>query len=175
MFWKAQPSRVVLAHLQKRGAGKTYYWKARGNRPVPIGFQVPPSIKSLSSLRDPVSRKLEALFEEIRANEFPNRPSRIGSVFVCPDDNLAFGWCDPRKGTVYEVQVTGKVFETNLELYTEASERARFREWVGVPEIIREYWGGKYPQVPEVLVGGKVVVIRAVDPSEVGDPWEDLI
>jgi len=161
---KAQPSRVVLAHLQKRGAGKTYYWAPSSPGPVSPGFRVPPSYKSMSDPKiqqDRTLAQVERVFEEVRQRDFPGRPSRIGAVFVCP---ALEGFCRTGK-RVYEVEVQGKTFQTDAEMFTEA----RINAWRGDPDEYtaswaKSYWEGgtSWQGFNEVLAHGTVTVLREV-------------
>lgn len=102
--------------------------------------------------------ELENIFERVRREEFPDRPPREGSVFLCPEPD---GFCSGRMSRphVYEVEVRRprKLFQTNAELFTKAGGD-HSPEYI--EDIARDYWEGqRAPFFPEVLVqGGKVVV-----------------
>jgi len=165
MLKEPSPSRIVSAYLKK--ANGKYYWSPRDQGLVKPGFRVPPARLPLHPTR-PEHKRVEAIFEKVRREQFPNRPSRIGAKFVCPSLK---GWCKPKVvGTgsgsgIYEVSVSGKVFETDSEYYTEAAFAAGSRaDDETLSSWAESYWEGRSgaPFFPEVVVQGTVTVIRSV-------------
>lgn len=160
MSFKISPQKIASLYLKK--AQKIYYWTASSSKPVPPGTRVPAARISMNPENE-AHRRIEEIFERVRREEFPNRPSRIGAKFVCPSLK---GFCraDGYK-KVYQVKVSGKAFQTNAEYYTEAFYSARggasderLASWA------RSYWkGGRAPFFPEVIVQGTVTIIGPIN------------
>lgn len=142
-------------HRRVKEASKEYYWHARESGKVSPGFLVPPA----RTWQSPRHRELESIFEQVRKEKYPNRPSRIGARFVCPALEGFCSW-----SPVYKVLVEGKTFIADAEMYTMAIELLE----KGAPkERIRsladQYW--KYDHKghsQEVVVQGKVTVLYQV-------------
>lgn len=138
-----------------------YYWTASGDASqIKPGFKVPPA--------PPRQTPVEKIFERVRREEYPDRPSRLGAIYVCPSLK---GFCQPGQEDwetgqpeyIFEVRVQGKTFTTDGEAFTEA-------RMSGNAEIVESwantYWSstGMPPFFPEVLVDGTVTVIRRIQP-----------
>jgi hypothetical protein len=114
----------------------------------------------------------EEVLERIRKEEFSGRPSRLTSIFVCPELR---GFCeaDARKnrGGIYEVSVQGKTFRTDGTIFADVA-MAVMNEMDGfdfdppgtVEKYARYYWQGTSggEELAEVLVDGTVTVLRRV-------------
>jgi len=147
-------------------AAKKYYWAARDPRPVEPGFVVPPA-RTAEMERH---KELELIFERVRKQVAPGKPSRIGAIYVCPSLE---GFCRrdhnwSAEGGVYEVAVQGKTFLTNASYYTEAIFNwERQQDVASAERWAKQYWEwkGKVPKLffAEVIVQGKVTVLRRVD------------
>jgi len=145
-----------------------YYWAARLPTPVEPGFRVPGWDPSRGG---PDVMRVEAIFEEVRKQEAPSRPSRLGAKYVCRKQE---GFCSTSnwraEGGVYQVDVKGKKFIANPEAYTEARIAARDGDWERVREWASQYWreGMSYPFSEEIVVDGTVTVLRRVDMPKSG-------
>jgi len=151
----------------------TFYWIARLADEVQPGFVVPAS--------GPIehARDIENLYEEVRRELNPTAPSRFNCVYVCPSLNgfckkpsgLSFG----HQGGVYRVRVSGNVFVTDAELWTEGITRGQRGDMSSARGYAEGYWEGmslqeaKNPnpdytayQYHEALVDGTVTVIERV-------------
>ena len=149
-----------------------YYWSARQKEHVEPGFRIPGWDPSRGG---PEVVRLEAIWEEVRQSEFPDRPSRLGAVFVCPSLRCMF--CDPKSwrndpsygGGVYEVSVSGNRFVANSECFTEARQDASRGEWKRVREWGHQYWrggAGGMESLKEVIVQGTVTVKRKLQSGD---------
>lgn len=154
---------------------RRFVWVAGPSSPggasVGPGFRVPPW-DIASAVRSAARRRAEDVLESVRSAEFPDRPSRDGCRFVFPDIFAARAWARGRS-PVFQVEVTGTVFYTDLELYTELVEAS---VGLATPDrarseaLTRDYWrgvsheprGGRGSTV-ECLVDGTVTVVREVD------------
>lgn len=141
-----------------------FYWKARGDASqIKPGFKVPAA--------KPRITPVEAIFEQVRKEQFPSLPSRLNCKFVCPELK---GWCSLGRNDwdtgepeyVFEVQVTGKTLTTNADLFSKAREdHARFPHHTA--EIAEDYWNPRGSILfPETLVDGTVTVVRRIQPPE---------
>lgn len=138
---------------------KNLFWAAK-ERPVPPGFVIPPFFRSLGEVPAGPNVLVEKIFERIRQQEFPHRPSRIGAIFLC---DSPVGFCKQKPGKfIHRVEAQGKAFKTNAECYTEAFWTAyRHPEQISTIESwAREYWGGKShaPFFPEIVLQGTAQV-----------------
>ena len=141
-----------------------YYWRARGDASeIKPGWRVP--------IAKPRQTPVEALFESVRRKEFPQRPSRLNCVFVCPDLKgfCRLGnhdWDTGEPEYIFEVKVTGKTFTANAETFTSARDEIS-RDPAYTERIVRSYWEGVgKPYLPEILVDGTVTVVKRVQPPE---------
>lgn len=166
LAYQQEHLRGALLPLLGVTAAKKYYWAARDAQPVEPGFVVPPARTAEMGRH----KDLEQIFERVRKQVAPGKPSRIGAIYVCPSPEgfcrLKGNWNAP--GGIYEVAVQGKTFLTNASYYTEAiykweSDRSEetAERWA------KQYWEwtGKVPKhdFAEVIVQGKVTVLRRVD------------
>ena len=132
---------------------KIYYWQTMGPWSHPedaIGQHVP---KATPRQRD----RIEEIFEEVRKEKFPDRPSRLNCVYLC--ENLE-GWegksfCSyPARndGETYEVELRGdyNLFKTNAEYWTEAVMRG---DEESARSYAEAYWEGdvEYVTFLEIL------------------------
>ena len=101
----------------------SYFWSARlipGAEPQP-GFIIP---KSTITSQNEHAWDLEQIFEKARLKKNPAAPSRLSCVYLCPTKDAGFcklGRNEYRKGGVYQVSVTGKVFIANASYFSEAA------------------------------------------------------
>lgn len=127
-----------------------YYWVAREGSDVAPGFSVPAARAATGRYAD-----VEQIFEQIRQEKYSNRPSRMGAKFVTTDPTK---W-DFISKNVYEVEISGNIFNTDGEIWTEAVSHPESAEsWA------EDYWNSeqRYIRLPETLVQGEVKVIKKV-------------
>jgi hypothetical protein len=131
--------------------------------PLNVGDKILPS-KPRMDKKGKVS-EVEEIFEKVRRERFPDRPSRFGAMYV-DTDPLNLGYY----GIIYAVEVKGKYFATDQEIFTEACEdfgrgyKSRVYEWA------EAYWSGRQgASIPEVIVNGEVTVLGLADFIDVGD------
>jgi len=135
---------------------KIYYWQTRGpwKSESQIEFGVTHVPKATPRQRD----RTEEIFEEVRKEKFPDRPSRLNCVYLC--ENLK-GWegksfCSyPARNNseTYEVELRGdyNLFKTNAEYWTEAVMRG---DEESARSYAEAYWegAGEYVTSLEILV-----------------------
>ena len=143
----------------------TYFWyTTRDASRIKPGWRVPPP-----NLRDLPYAKLitENVFEEVRKQHYPSRPSRLVNIFVCPAYPSEFCEKDDPTKTIFEVDVRGKTFGANADYYTHGIYAATDLKYkLGDPEELTEkikeaahnYWG-KRGAVNEVIVDGTVTIV----------------
>lgn len=98
---------------------------------------------------------LEDLFEEVRRNEFPQRPSRLNCVYVADKPEKAL-----QKDYLYQVIADGNLFLTDQNLFTFAGSYAKNKN--ELIDYARSYWSEikrSYDR-PEILVEGEVKIIK---------------
>ena len=140
----------------KENIEKVYYWQTQGpwKSENQIEFGVTHVPKAIARQRD----RVEEIFEEVRKEKFPDRPSRLNCVYLC--ENLK-GWegksfCSyPARDNseTYEVELRGdyNLFKTNSEYWTEAVMRENEESARSYAEA---YWEGlgEYVTSLEILV-----------------------
>jgi hypothetical protein len=166
LAYKHEHLRADILPLLGVTAAKRFYWSAREATPVEPGFVVPHA-RTADAVRH---KDVERIFEQVRKQVAPGKPSRIGAIYVCPSMKgfcrLKNNWIAP--GGIYEVKAQGKTFLTNASLYTEAIlgwERRHDERDVEIWAKSYWEWTGKVPDhdFAEVIVQGNVVVVRRVD------------
>jgi hypothetical protein len=147
-----------------------FFWSARQPELVHPGFKVPIS----GPIQD--AMEIEKIYEEVRQEINPTAPSRFNCVYVCPTLN---GFCkkqasSSRTGGVFRVRVSGKVFFTDAEYWTEGVIRSqRYKNMDEARSWANSYWEGMSQQDAtmvdpdmamysyyEVLVDGTVEVLE---------------
>ena len=118
---------------------------------------------------------LEEVMEDVRQEEFPERPSRLGAIFLCPALSICVReWTEDRP-YVFEVEAEGNWFMTSGRTYNNIINRAR-KLWTKSPDVpdfisdrklmkeIRRYWQGsafvKAGDLNEVVLQGEAVVVQ---------------
>jgi hypothetical protein len=100
---------------------------------------------------------MEKVWEDVRREHYPDRPSRVGNTFICPDYKSAVKWVGHSHWRIFEVKYSGKAFRGDARWW---NMRGRdYEEWA------HEYWkgqprGGEYP---ELIVKGPVEIVREMD------------
>ena len=145
-----------------------FFWSARRPELIKTGFIIPPS-GPITDLME-----IENIYEEVRKEINPTAPSRLNCIYVCATLN---GFCEKqaassRTGGVFRVKVSGNVFATDAEYWTEGVLKSR--RYKSVDEArswARSYWEGITPQDAvkpsmaeysyyEILVDGTVEVLE---------------
>ena len=102
-----------------------YFWQTNGpwKSESQIEFGVTHVPKAKPRMRDGV----EEIFEEVRKEKFPDRPSRFNCVYLCEnlDGFSGRSFCrsgNPTGGVTYIVELRGdyNIFKTNAEIWSEA-------------------------------------------------------
>tara|TARA_Y100000310_G_C20576670_1_gene760770 strand:- start:191 stop:694 length:504 start_codon:yes stop_codon:yes gene_type:complete len=141
----------------KEEASKIYYWQTQGpwlHPEDPIGQHVP---KARPRQED--GGRIEDIFEAVRKEKFPDRPSRLDCVYLC--ENVK-GW-EGRSycrypasdgGETYEVELRGdyNLFKANAEFWVAALERVDNES--ETRSFAESYWKGAGKSVTflEILV-----------------------
>jgi hypothetical protein len=156
------------------------FWRSRASRgDVKPGFIVPPHFSTWKELEDEAKKDkfaktkclAERLYEKVRRDEFPKRPSRKGAVFVCP---TRAGFCTPRGKydfkyhRYFEVLVTGTIFYADGVMFSRGyNELQKFPNSTWATKDAQGYWRGEHSfemeQIPELVVHGEVVVIGSAE------------
>jgi len=167
---------------------EVYYWRSSQKTPVNPGFVVPVWTGI------PGQEWHEEYVEKIRREDFPNKPPRIGSVFVCPDFVSCVKWADWKYGRnqpIYKVSISGKTHLTDANSYNQVGwaiadakhyrsrgdeNTAAVKDEVAL-QAARDYWTGwedfKGLQSvdsmgdPEIIVRGTVTVLEPVSEEEI--------
>ena len=144
--------KTYINEIEKKDFDKVYYWQTSG----PYRGQVEFGVTHVPKAIPRQSGNVEEIFEAVRKEFYPERPSRYDCVFLCENLEGFSGrsFCRfPAKddGETYEVKLQGdfKVFRANAEYFTEAVFRKDMAE-----EYAHEYWKGKESNITflEVLV-----------------------
>ena len=138
-----------------------YYWQTKGSwtseDAVDLGQTHVPQAKP----REQADGLIEEIFEEVRKESFPDRPSRLNCVYLC--DNLEgfsggsfCSYSEHGDGETYEVELHGdyKIFKTNSEYWTEAvMGYFNYKNEDDVKRWAKTYWeGDDNPTFGEILV-----------------------
>ncbi len=157
---------------------KTYYWQTRG--PWKSESQIEFGVTHVPKARPRPQTRIEQIFEEVRKNQFPSRPSRLNCVYLC--ENLK-GWegksfCSypPHSdGETYEVKLRGNynLFKTNSEYWTEAEVAyTRNKREDDVERWAKSYWDDDdgMPTFTEILVSppeSAIIIRKYGKPEEI--------
>ena len=145
----------------KEGPQQTYYWQTTGawsgaDRIRPGNTHVPKT-----NPRSQGDGKVEKIFEEVRREQFPDRPSRLSCVYLCKnlDGHSGGSFCRypaPGNGETYEVRLKGEynLFEADADYWTEAVMSFERGDEQRVRTLAEEYWEGDdtYMGSGEILV-----------------------
>ena len=108
----------------------------------------------------------ESILEETRATEFPDKPSRLGGIFLCPtlDDIKRFQEkIRPDNHYIYTCEIEGGTSATcDLWLVSRANVLLPIADQFDVlKERAIDYWNGNQTQSPimEIVTNGKVTII----------------
>ena len=145
----------------KENENTIYYWQTRGlwkENAIDFGRTHVPKAR-------PRQTPVEDIFEKVRKEKYPDRPSRLDCVFLCDNlEGFAGGsFCSNKKEDIfgepietYEVELRGnyKILKTNSEFWTEAVIGYRRNEREDDAEgWAQSYWEGvDSPTLGEILV-----------------------
>jgi hypothetical protein len=105
----------------------------------------------------------EYVLENIRKEQFPEKPSRLDAIFVCPTEQDARDYMqNTQKNTevIYEVKVIDKSAALHYGDYGQVSPMENYLESIEPCAI--QYWKGNNINLPEVLIGSNIQVVRRV-------------
>jgi len=109
------------------------------------------------------SNPLETIFERVRQQSYPDRPSRLDCIFLSTTNLLNHsGWA--RRGKyLYEVEPSGQIFLADAYVYGEAEHRYSQGNLDAVETLVDRYWrgiGSDLPRIrdPEILAVSPVYV-----------------
>ncbi len=140
----------------KEEASKIYYWQTRG--PWKSESQIEFGATHVPKATPRQQDRIEKIFEEVRKEKFPDRPSRLNCVYLCENlegyEGKSFCSYPARNdGETYEVELRGdyNLFKTNSEYWTEAVMRG---DEESVRRYAAAYWKGgtEYITFLEILV-----------------------
>ena len=143
----------------KEENSKIYYWQTRG--PWKSESQIEFGVTHVPKATPRQQDRIEEIFEEVRKEKFPDRPSRLNCVYLCENlegyEGKSFCSYPARDdGETYEVELRGNynLFKTNSEYWTEAVMRGEREGEEGIRSWAEAYWGGadKYVTFLEILV-----------------------
>ena len=157
-------------YLREGPESKRYFWQTRG--PWKAESQIDFGVTHVprANPRGKLAGRAEEIFEEVRREQFPDRPSRLDCVFLCENlegmEGRSFCSYPARNdGETYEVELRGNynIFKTDSEYWTEAVWRGEDEE--NVRRWAEEYWKGPDeggPIFAEILVSPPeaAVIIR---------------
>ncbi len=110
-------------------------------------------------------RAREIIYERVRDEEYPDRPSRYESIFLCPNEDSArnFGRRNRASEVCYRVSIMdddASYFIANWNMMP-----SKIADYAEVERCAREYWrGGHIPDnVQEIVVESDVRIIERVD------------
>jgi hypothetical protein len=108
----------------------------------------------------------ETIFERIRLEEYPNRPSRFRSIFVCSHLESAeeFKKVGRRFDILYEVEpsdMSSNLFEADWSLITSPLNKTIIQ----VEEEARKYWGGSisHDNKKETIIDSDIRILRRIE------------
>ena len=107
----------------------------------------------------------ESILEQVRITQFPDRPSRLGGIFLCPtlDDIGKFRNIFPERQYIYTCKVEGGVKAIlDLTLVTRADNLLPIADQLdSLRQRAVQYWSGNHSDLPimEVVTNGKVTVL----------------
>lgn len=103
----------------------------------------------------------EYVFEQVRASEFPNKPSRLNCMFLLRTLEEASLYKDNNShlGVIYEVAANTRETEIHLGNYNFHAHLSLINLMHGMHQIAREYWAVDPTDSVEVLFPGSVVVV----------------
>lgn len=123
----------------------------------------------LAALKEYLLFTREVIFEEVRKDFFPDRPSRYRGIWVIPHDLKCLQyWWDTlgKSGTILELQITGKLHRANQQYLTLNTNRLDF-----IRQEAFKYWAsttGINEVEEECLFEGFAEVVDIINPNNIG-------
>lgn len=107
----------------------------------------------------------ERVLEDIRGQEFPEKPSRLSSCFVLPtlDEAKNFRNKSQRLGIIYEVEPIKVPTRSHTANHLFVPTSPYYFD--NMKDIARNYWSGKYQDHPEIVIPVPIRILRCVDDS----------
>lgn len=104
----------------------------------------------------------EHVLEHVRATEFPDKPSRLGCIFLLRTlpEAIRFRNAFNRLGVIHEVSINTSHGAMHFGDYNFAERIANIQFMEGMPKLAREYWSVVQSDTVEVLFSGPVTVVR---------------
>lgn len=110
----------------------------------------------------------ESVLEQVRISEFPDKPPRLGGVFLCPtlNDMDLFRKTFPERQYLYFCKIEGGVQVTldlmhvaTVDILLPVSDQLR-----QLMQRARRYWNGDHSDNPimEIVTNGTVTIIHSV-------------
>ncbi len=106
----------------------------------------------------------EMIYEAVRVEKYPHRPSRLECIFLCPNLESAKQFAQEKKtGVFYEVKImdsTAKQFIANWRMMAGPGHT-----YTGAIELAEEYWKGINVPSPqqELVIESDVRVIQRAE------------
>ncbi|QUE90452.1 DUF2441 domain-containing protein [Pseudomonas sp. SCA2728.1_7] len=103
----------------------------------------------------------EYVLEQIRASEFPDKPSRLNCIFLLRTLREAVRYRDSEShlGLIYEVAVNTANAEVHFGDYDFGGAVSVIQFLEGMPEVARKYWTEQPTNTVEILFPGPAVVV----------------
>lgn len=85
----------------------------------------------------------EIIYEEVRRKHFPDRPSRLESIFLCTNKESAKQFGGIRKNeTLYEVEIIDKTAKQFIANWNMMASKDRSTSYSDVITYAKDYWSG---------------------------------
>ena len=110
----------------------------------------------------------ERVLEDVRATEFPEKPSRLSVCFLLPSLEEANKYRDHperRSSIIYEVEPTTEPSTIHEGDWTMSLPEPDKTYFDGMSRFARQYWAGQTFGNPEILLPVPVRIVRCVDSS----------
>lgn len=119
----------------------------------------------------------ETMLEHIRATEFPDKPSRLESLFLLPslDEARRYQQGNAQSGVIYEVQVDANAFDAHYGSYSfhlpptlpiHGGGQLALPSvldvegyYAGMPKIARSYWGEAPTKDVEIVARTQATIV----------------
>ncbi|MCB5199008.1 DUF2441 domain-containing protein [Loktanella sp. TSTF-M6] len=108
----------------------------------------------------------ERVLEDVRAVEFPDKPSRLSACFVLPSLSDALKYRDHperRASLIYEVEFISEPPVIHFGDWTMSLPEGDSAYFDGMSKFAQEYWSGKSIGRPEILAPVPIRILRCMD------------
>lgn len=148
---------------------KKYYWL--GSYPLASGSIVEPgnwgriiNLYNIQNAQSAFVAAKEFIFENIRVETYPERPSRLSCLFLCEDLASAKDFQEKNgriNDIIYEVEIVGKdeVFRTDWSILNKCNENPKVSN---IKELAEKYWKGVEIENPEALTNSSIKIIKKI-------------